>query len=97
MAASAMLHVRLDEKLKERGNAVLDAIGLTAADAVRLLYTRLVAEQGFPLELKVPNATTRAAMTEAEAVTAAKAARFADASELFGAIEATGLEAAETE
>jgi DNA-damage-inducible protein J len=78
MAASTMLHVRIDEGLKERGNAVLDAIGLSASDAVRLLYHRLVAEQGFPLELKVPNDKTRAAMAEAETIADKRRARFAD-------------------
>ena len=87
MAASTMLHVRIDEGLKERGNAVLDAIGLSAADAVRLFYHRLIAEQGFPLELKVPNAETRAAMAEAEAILAARRARFATPDALMAALE----------
>jgi len=63
---SAMLHVRMDDKLKAEGLATLDAIGLTAADAVRLLFRRIVADQAFPLELKAPNAETRAAMEEAD-------------------------------
>lgn len=85
--ASAMLHVRLDKATKERGNAVLEAIGLTASDAVRLLYHRLIADQGFPLELKVPNAKTRAAMAEAESIAASGAARFANAEDMIEAIE----------
>ena len=95
MSSSTMLHVRIDERLKDRGNAVLEAIGLTAADAVRILYHRLVAEQGFPLELKVPNAQTRAAMAEAEAIAADRRARFADGDALIAALEATDLEPAE--
>ena len=90
MTASAMLHVRIDERLKERGNAVLDAIGLSAADAVRLLYHRLIAEQGFPLELKVPNAETRAAMAEAEEILSRRGARFAEADALMASLEAPG-------
>ena len=95
MTATSMLHVRLDDQLKERGNAVLAAMGLSAADAVRLLYHRLIADQAFPLELKVPNAATRAAMAEAEDIAARRAARFADADEMFAALEATDLEASE--
>ena len=90
MAASSMLHVRLDERLKARGNAVLDAIGLTAADAVRLLYHRLIAEQGFPLELKVPNAESRAAMAEADEILGKRRTRFADGDELIASLEARG-------
>ena len=66
MAQTSMLHVRLDENIKAQGNAALAAMGLTASDAIRLFYHRIIAEQAFPLELKVPNKTTVAAMTEAE-------------------------------
>lgn len=88
MSGSTMLHVRIDEGLKERGNAVLEAIGLSAADAIRLFYHRIVAEQGFPLELKVPNAETRTAMSEAEALAADRQARFADAERMIARLEA---------
>ncbi len=88
MANSSMLHVRLDEQIKERGNAVLAAMGLSAADAVRLLYHRLIADQAFPLELKVPNAETRAAMAEAEAMMAEGKARFANGAELIDSLGA---------
>lgn len=87
-----MLHVRLDDRLKERGNAVLAAMGLSASDAVRLLYHRLIADQAFPLELKVPNAETRAAMAEADAILEARSARFADADSLIADLEAASGE-----
>lgn len=90
-----MLHVRLDDRLKERGNAVLAAMGLSASDAVRLLYHRLIADQAFPLELKVPNAVTRAAMAEAEDIAAKRLARFAGLEEMVVALETTDLEASE--
>lgn len=88
MASSSMLHVRLDDALRERGNAVLEAMGLSASDAVRLLYHRLIAEQAFPLELKVPNAATQAAMAEADTLLASRKARFADGEALIGSLDA---------
>lgn len=87
MATSSMLHVRLDDATKEQGNSVLKALGLSASDAVRILYHRLIADQAFPLEMKVPNPATRAAMAEAAAIIAEKRARFADADELFADLE----------
>ena len=39
-------------------------MGLTASQAVRLLFHRIAVDQAFPLELKVPNAQTRNAMAE---------------------------------
>lgn len=76
MSKSSMLHVRMDERTKAEGLAALDAMGLTAADAVRLLFHRIIADQAFPLELKVPNAETRAAMAEAEAMMRTDRLRF---------------------
>lgn len=92
MAASSMLHVRLDERIKDHGNAVLAAMGLSAADAVRLLYHRLIADQAFPLELKVPNRTTQEAMAQAKTIIADRKARFADGAELLACLEAPGRE-----
>jgi len=85
--ATAMLHVRLDEDLKAKGNAALAAIGLSASEAVRLLYHRIVADQAFPLELKVPNAETLEAMAEADAIIASGKSRFADAEAMFAALD----------
>lgn len=81
--ASSMLHVRLDDELKARGTAALSAIGLSTADAVRILFHRIVADQAFPLELKVPNAETRAAMAESRKMMAEQHARFADGESLI--------------
>jgi len=82
-----MLHVRIDDELKERATAALDAMGLSASDAVRLLFHRIVADQAFPLELKVPNAETRAAVEESRQMLAERRARFADASSLIDDLE----------
>jgi len=88
MAHSSMLHVRIDDDLKAQGNAVLESIGLSAAEAVRLFYKRVVAEQAIPLELKVPNAETRAAMEESRRLMSVRRARFANADALFASLEA---------
>ena len=55
---SSMLHVRMDSELKQKATETLAAMGLSASDAVRLLFHRIAADQAFPLELKVPNAQT---------------------------------------
>lgn len=86
---STMLHVRIDGRLKEQATAALAAMGLSASDAVRLLFHRIVADQAFPLELKVPNAETRAAMEEADEIVRSGRFRFANADELFTELEKT--------
>jgi DNA-damage-inducible protein J len=86
-ARTSMLHVRVDDDTKEQATAALDAMGLSVSDAVRIFLKRVVADQAFPLELKVPNAVTRAAMAEAgEMITRGKA-RFQDADQLIADLE----------
>ena len=43
-----------------RGCQALNTMGLSVSDAVRLFLRRVVIDQAFPLELKVPNSETRA-------------------------------------
>ena len=76
MAQTSMLHVRIDDALKAEASLALEAMGMSVSDAVRILLTRVVSDQAFPLELKVPNVETRLAMEEARAIMKAKAARF---------------------
>lgn len=86
-AHTSMLHVRVDDKTKEQATAALGAMGLSISDAVRLFLRRVVADQAFPLELRVPNAETRSAMAEAEEIVRTCHARFATADELFADLE----------
>lgn len=83
MAHSTMLHVRVDDEIKAQASEALAAMGLSVSDAVRILLKRVITDQAFPLELKVPNAQTRAAMEEARAMTKARAARFDSAEALM--------------
>jgi DNA-damage-inducible protein J len=82
---NSMLHIRVDDDLKEQATQVLAAMGLTVSDAVQLFLRRVVVEQAFPLELKVPNAETRAAMEESRAMMASRRARLDSADEPFSA------------
>jgi DNA-damage-inducible protein J len=84
---STMLHVRVDSIIKDQATQTLAEMGLTMSDAVRILLRRIVADQAFPLELKVPNAKTLAAMAEAEEIVASRKARFNNAEELFASLE----------
>jgi DNA-damage-inducible protein J len=62
IAVTTMIHVRVDEDLKERASSTLEKMGLSLSDAVRLLLTRIAAEKALPFEVRVPNAETVAAM-----------------------------------
>jgi DNA-damage-inducible protein J len=87
MSNSTMLHVRVDDEIKKQASEALAAMGLSVSDAVRILLKRVVNDQAFPLELKVPNAQTRAAMIEARMVMEDRAVRFRSGDALIDAIE----------
>lgn len=79
---SSMLHVRIDTDTKTLATEALAAMGLSVSEAVRLFLRRVVIDQGLPLEMKVPNAETRAAMVESRALLATRRARLAAAEAL---------------
>ena len=50
-AHTSMLHVRVDNQLKNKAADTLASVGLTLSDAVRILLTRVAAEGGLPAGL----------------------------------------------
>ena len=88
MAATAFVRARIDEAIKDEAAEVLAEMGLTVSDVVRMTLTRVAKERALPLELKIPNAETRASMEESRAMMQARNARFTDAQELFNALDA---------
>ncbi len=87
MAQSSMLHIRVDDKIKHQATETLASFGMSVSDAVRLFLQRVIAEQAFPLELKVPNAQTVAAMEEARQLMAEKSLALSDAKAMNDEIE----------
>lgn len=51
MAANALVQTRIDPAIKERAAAVLEDMGLTVSDAVRILLTRTAKEGALPFAL----------------------------------------------
>lgn len=91
-AQTSMLHIRVEDDIKEQATVALTSMGLSVSDAVRLFLRRVVIEQAFPLELKVPNAETLAAMEESRKVMVKRGARFGSADELFADLEKNSRE-----
>jgi DNA-damage-inducible protein J len=74
MPATTFVRTCIDKGLRDEAAAVLAEMGLTVSDVVRMTLTRIARDKALPLELKVPNAATRAAMEEARALMKASAA-----------------------
>jgi DNA-damage-inducible protein J len=77
---TTMVHIRVDEKVKQKATRTLAAMGLSVSDAVRILLVRVAAEKALPFEVRAPNATTVKAMQAADR---RKGKRFKTASALF--------------
>jgi DNA-damage-inducible protein J len=90
MSQSAMLHIRVEDEIKVQATEALAAMGLSMSDAVRILLKRVVNDQAFPLELKVPNTATRVAMKESRTKMKAGKARFDSPADLINDLKKTG-------
>jgi DNA-damage-inducible protein J len=63
---SVDVRCRIDPKTKEDAAEVIESMGLTVSDAIRMFLTRVASEGAIPFELRVPNAKTVAAIAELE-------------------------------
>ena len=85
--ATTFVRARIDEKLKDEASEVLAEFGLTVSDIVRMTLTRVAKDRAVPLELKVPNEETRAAIRESRALMKKHNARFSNAKDIFKALD----------
>jgi DNA-damage-inducible protein J len=63
---SVDVRCRIDPKTKEDAAEVIESMGLTVSDAIRLFLTRVASEGAIPFELRVPDAKTVAAIADLE-------------------------------
>ena len=61
---TATIRARIDPELKEEGDGILDAIGLSQSDFLAISYRQLVMRRGLPFDLRLPNEETEAALNE---------------------------------
>jgi DNA-damage-inducible protein J len=85
--ASAFVRARIDQKLRDEASEVLAEFGLTVSDVVRMTLTRVAKDRAVPLELKLPNAETQAAMRESRALMKKHNARFSNAKKIFKSLD----------
>jgi DNA-damage-inducible protein J len=62
MGKTAQIRARVEPELKEKAEGILQTVGVTPTEAIRLFYRQVVLMQGLPFEVRIPNATTLATM-----------------------------------
>ena len=61
MATNAVVRSRISVDVKEKATAILEEMGLTVSDVMRIVLTRVAKENALPFDLK-PNKLTRETM-----------------------------------
>lgn len=64
MTKTVTVQARMEPKLKKQADKIMASLGLNATTAITMFYKQIVQQRGIPLELKLPNDETLAAMHE---------------------------------
>lgn len=54
MAKSANLYARIEPEVKEQAEAILNALGIPASNAINMFYKQIILRRGLPFEVKLP-------------------------------------------
>ena len=65
MAKTATTHARMDPEIKREAEKIIKNMGLSISAAHEMFYRQIIAHQGLPFELRIPNKETLEAMDEA--------------------------------
>ena len=66
MSKTAVITARIEPGLKESVEQIFERLGITTTQAITLFLRQVELQQGLPFTLKVPNATTVAALQQAQ-------------------------------
>ena len=61
-----VVRARIDAKIKRDAEKVIKRIGVSHSTLINMTYRAVIAEQGIPLSLHVPNEVTKRALREAK-------------------------------
>ena len=68
MANTKVVYARIDTKLKENAESILQQLGISPSSAIQMLYSQIVRTNGFPLDLhlscQTPTALGNMSQTE---------------------------------
>lgn len=54
MAKSANLYARIEPKVKEQAEMILNELGIPASNAINMFYKQIILQRGLPFEVKLP-------------------------------------------
>jgi len=65
MGKTAMTHARLTPEVKKKAEAILKELGISISTAYEMFYRQVIAHNGLPFDVQIPNSETVQAMHDA--------------------------------
>ncbi len=61
---TAAVHSRIQPEIKERAEGILQRLGLSPTEAIRMFYTQIALRNGLPFDVSIPNEETIKALED---------------------------------
>jgi DNA-damage-inducible protein J len=61
---TAVIHSRIQPEIKEQAESILQRLGLSPTEAIRMFYTQITLRNGLPFDVAIPNDVTIKALEE---------------------------------
>ena len=78
---TAAVHTRIQPEIKEQAEGILQRLGLSPTEAIRMFYTQITLRNGLPFDVSIPNDGTIKALEDSR--NGDHLDRFDSAKELF--------------
>lgn len=78
---TAAVHSRIQPEIKEQAEEILQRLGLSPTEAIRMFYTQITLRKGLPFDVAIPNDQTIKALEDSRS--GRNLERFNSAEELF--------------
>jgi DNA-damage-inducible protein J len=83
---TAAVHSRIQPEIKEQAEGILQRLGLSPTEAIRMFYTQITLRNGLPFDVSIPNDETIKALEDSRS--GRNLERFKSTEELFESWEA---------
>lgn len=67
MHKAATINTRIEPKLKAQAEHILNEVGLSSSEAIRIFYKQICLNNGLPFSVNIPNKKTIKAMKDSRA------------------------------
>lgn len=61
---TAAVHSRIQPEIKEKAEGILQRLGLSPTEAIRMFYTQITLRNGLPFDVAIPNEETIKALED---------------------------------